>query len=163
MFGQAVIVKTDKSPWLAYLRNQLHLVHLESSGCASSNKSLTSSWCKNRAKICSLLTHSTGHHRPPCLTMNNDVTQGCEEKVHVVLDLVIPKASTREKFAAATRADPTFLFIKVLLSKCWPEQKSCFPVAAKPFWGVHHALFEVDGLLLYGDIIVTSGPSLSLS
>lgn len=94
--------------------------------------------------------------RAPSPTLfNDDVTQGCEEQVHAVLDLVIPKTSTREKFAAATRADPTFLLIKELLSKCWPKKKSCCPVAAKPFWGVHHALSEVDGLLLYGDTMMT--------
>ena len=85
---------------------------------------------------------------------NDDVTQGCEEQVHAVLDLIIPKASTREKFAAATSADPTLGLVKEILSKGWPEHKSHCPVAAKPFWGVRNALSEADGLLLYGSRLV---------
>ena len=71
-----------------------------------------------------------------------------------MLDLIIPKASTREKFAAATSADPTLGLVKEILSKGWPEHKSHCPVAAKPFWGVRNALSEADGLLLYGSRLV---------
>jgi hypothetical protein len=93
--------------------------------------------------------------RAPSPTLFNDeVTQGCEEQVHAVLDLVILKASKREKFAAATSANFTLLLVKEILSKGWPEHKSHCPVAAKTFCGVHHALSEVDGLLLYGSRLV---------
>ena len=74
-----------------------------------------------------------------------------------MLDLVIPKASHREKFAAATIADPTLCLVKEILSKGWPEHKSHCPIAAKSFWGVRHALSEVDGLLLYGGRLVAPG------
>ena len=71
-----------------------------------------------------------------------------------MLNLIIPKASTREKFAAATSADPTLGLVKEILSKGWPEHKSHCLVAAKPFWGVRNALSEADGLLLYGSRLV---------
>ena len=71
-----------------------------------------------------------------------------------MLDLVIPKASTRETFAAATSAESTLCIVKDILSKGWPEHKSHSRIAAKPFWGVRHALYEVGGLLLYGSRLV---------
>lgn len=46
---------------------------------------------------------------------NDDATQGCEEQVHAVLDVVIPHDSTRAKFSAATAFDPTLRLVKELL------------------------------------------------
>jgi hypothetical protein len=59
---------------------------------------------------------------------NDDVTQRCVEQVHAVLDLVFPKASTREKFSAATSAYPTLCLAKEKQSKGWPEHKSHCPI-----------------------------------
>ena len=93
--------------------------------------------------------------RAPSPTLfKDDVTQGCEEQVHAVLDFIIPKISVREKFAAATNADPTLLLVKELLARGWPEHKSRCPVAAKQFWNVRHFLSTVDGLLLYQNTLV---------
>ena len=84
----------------------------------------------------------------------DDVTQNCEEQVHVILDTVIPMADTRSRFAEATLADPTLQLVKNLLLRGWPEHKSQCPVQAKPFWIVRHQLAEAEGLLLYGDRLV---------
>jgi hypothetical protein len=82
----------------------------------------------------SLLIADTLSRAPSPNLFNDDVTQRSEEQVHAVLDQVIPKASTREKFET--------------------EHKSRCRIAAKLFWGVRHSLSEVDGLLLYGSRLV---------
>jgi hypothetical protein len=44
--------------------------------------------------------------------------------------------------------------VKELLLSCWPEKKSHCPIPARPFWNVRHSLTEVDGLILFGKLLV---------
>jgi hypothetical protein len=53
----------------------------------------------------------------------DEITQACEEQVYAMLNLVIPRESTRGKFASTTDADPTLLLVKQLLLRGWPDHK----------------------------------------
>jgi hypothetical protein len=152
VYGQTVVVETDHKPLVGLLEKPI-------ASCSPRIQRMRLQLQQFDFKLVykpgkDLFIADTLSRAPSPNLFNDDVTQGCEEQVHAVLDLVIPKASTREKFAAATSADPTLGLVKEILSKGWPEHKSHCPVAAKPFWGVRHALSEADGLLLYGSRLV---------
>ena len=152
VYGQTVLVETDHKPLVGLLEKPI-------ASCSPRIQRMRLQLQQFDFKLVykpgkDLFIADTLSRAPSPNLFNDDVTQGCEEQVHAVLDLVIPKASTREKFAAATSADPTLCLVKEILSKGWPDHKSHCPIAAKPFWSVRHALSEVDGLLLYGSRLV---------
>ena len=152
VYGQTVVVETDHKPLVGLLEKPI-------ASCSPRIQRMRLQLQQFDFKLVykpgkDLFIADTLSRAPSPNLFNDDVTQGCEEQVHAVLDLVIPKASTREKFAAATSADPTLGLVKEIQSKGWPEHKSHCPVAAKPFWGVRNALSEADGLLLYGSRLV---------
>jgi hypothetical protein len=55
-----------------------------------------------------------------------------------------------KNFQQQHAADPTRMLVKEVLVRGWPERKTQFPVAAKPFWVVWHNLAETDDLLING-------------
>jgi hypothetical protein len=89
----------------------------------------------------------------PALFADN-VTEGCQEQVHTVLDHIIPLRDTRSRYAKATADDPALQLVKELLLSGWPEKKSHCSIPARPFWNVRHSLSEVDGLILFGQLLV---------
>ncbi|KZR96251.1 Uncharacterized protein APZ42_009513, partial [Daphnia magna] len=91
-------------------------------------------------------------HFPALFT--DDVTEGCQEQVHSLLDHIIPLHDTRSRYVQATGEDPVLKLIKELLVTGWPEKKSHCPLPARPFWNVRHSLIEADGILLYGERLV---------
>jgi hypothetical protein len=82
------------------------------------------------------------------------VTKACQEQVHTVLDHIILLRDTRSRYAKATADDPALQLVKELLLSGWPEKKSHCPIPARPFWNVRHSLTEVDGLILFGKLLV---------
>ena len=152
VYGQSVIVETDHKPLVGLLdkpiassspriqRLRLQLQRFDFQLLYKPGKELFIADTLSRA--------------PSTRLFQDDATQGCEEQVHATLDCIIPLASTRFKFAAATAADPTLQLVKALLLRGWPDHKAQCPVSAKPFWSVRHHLAEADGLLLYGDRLV---------
>ena len=131
VYGQTVVVETDHKPLVGLLEKPI-------ASCSPRIQRMRLQLQQFDFKLVykpgkDLFIADTLSRAPSPNLFNDDVTQGCEEQVHSVLDLVIPKASTREKFAAATSADPTLGLVKEILSKGWPEHKSHCPVAAKPF------------------------------
>lgn len=91
-------------------------------------------------------------HLPALFT--GDVTEGCQEQVHALLDHIIHLHDTRNCYVQATDADPALKLIKELLVTGWPEKKSHCPLSARPFLNVCHSLIEADGILLYGERLV---------
>jgi hypothetical protein len=89
----------------------------------------------------------------PALFSDN-VTEGCQEQVHTVLDHIIPLRDTRSRYAKATADDPSLQLVKELLLSGWPEKKSHCPIPARPFWNARHSLSEVDGLILFVKLLV---------
>ncbi|XP_046650516.1 uncharacterized protein K02A2.6-like [Daphnia pulicaria] len=89
----------------------------------------------------------------PALFADN-VTEGCQEQVHTVLDHIFPRRDTRSRYAKATADDPALQLVKELLLSGWPEKKSHCSIPASPFWNVRHSLSEVDGLILFGQLLV---------
>jgi hypothetical protein len=82
------------------------------------------------------------------------VTKACQEQVHTVLDHIILLSDTRSRYAKATADDPALQLVKELLLSGWPEKKSHYPIPARPFWNVRHSLTEVDGMILFGKLLV---------
>jgi hypothetical protein len=152
VYGQSVIVETDHKPLVGLLDKPI-------ASCSPRIQRMRLQLQRFDFKLVykpgkDLFIADTLSRAPSPHLFQDDTTQGCEEQVHAVLDCVIPHSTTREKFAAATAADPTLMLVKEVLVRGWPEHKTQCPVAAKPFWAVRHNLAEVDGLLLNGERLV---------
>lgn len=152
VYGQTVVVETDHKPLVGLLDKPIALCSPRIQRMRLQLQQFDFKLIYKPGK--ELFIADTLSRAPSPTLFNDDVTQGCEEQVRAVLDFIIPKVSVREKFAAATNADPTLLLVKELLAKAWPEHKSRCPVAAKQFWNVRHFLTAVDGLLLYQNRLV---------
>lgn len=67
---------------------------------------------------------------PSSRLYKTDVTQHREGQVHSILDQVIPLATTRSRWVAATEADDPLGLIKAILIAGWPEKKNLCPTQA---------------------------------
>lgn len=122
VYGQSVVVESDHKPLVGLLDKPIAL-------CSPRIQRMRLQLQRFDFKLLykpgkELFISDTLSRAPSPRLFQDEVTQGCEEQVHALLDLVIPKATTRQKFAAATASDPALCLVKDLLVRGWPEHKS---------------------------------------
>lgn len=152
VYGNQVTVETDHKPLVGIVEKPKSLCTPRIQRmCLQLQSSSYTLVCKTGKEM---FLADTLSRAPEPREYSKDRSQCHEERINAMLSYVVPEQSSRDKYAVATKADPTLQLVWNLVNQGQPEHKRDCPAPAKPFWDVRNDFSTTNDLLLRGHQVV---------